>query len=162
MKLLALVSLLASMAFSAAQAKEVFTQEFDLLPTTGPYSGMVQSDAKFYVDMQAQQGSMEVTAYEYINDYPLPPRHCGPYYCEPSPAPIPRQWLLLNTKVEIPGLVVEGKKLVYKGEAGDVVCASLSRTRWLGNLQINLTGNCQLRSRYSYGDRTLKASFHIQ
>lgn len=159
MKFLAIVSLLASMAFTAANAKEVFVQEFQLSTSPGPYSGTVHSDARFYVDTAAAQGLMDVNAYEYYQLPPVP--RCTPYHCDYE-YPAPTMWTLLDAKVEVPGLVVEGKNLVYRGEDGDVLCATLSRTRWLGNLQINLTGKCEFRTRYNYLHRTLRASFHVQ
>tara|TARA_Y100000768_G_scaffold330762_1_gene269687 strand:+ start:22398 stop:22892 length:495 start_codon:yes stop_codon:yes gene_type:complete len=70
-------------------------------------------------------------------------RRCEPLYTRP----LPMIRTILDEKIEIPGLELVGKDMIYYGVNGEVKCGNLGRSRVFGAPTLYLTGNCQLKTK---------------
>lgn len=155
MKLFALV--FALMTSSAFAFENVRVLE-DVIPH---YSNRtLTSSAKFQMDKSSTLGyavvevteQYNVTYWETICHHPSPAPGPGR---GPVPGPICRQVPRTHTEYNtiyqhselIPNLVLEGNKIVYQGENGNVECGTLGTSRVFRRPTLYLNGKCTLESK---------------
>jgi hypothetical protein len=145
--------------------------EITVLDTQIPMlRGRTSVDTKFYIDQNSHEGfaKVTVTEEEYITHYPTGfcddwgygggygRRHPGDYYgnrygryghnrCFPRTTTIQRT--VLEEKVKIDGLVLEGTKVMYNGADAVVECGNMGVSRVLKVPTFYLSGKCKLEGR---------------
>lgn len=106
------------------------------------------ADAKFFMDTQTGIGYAQVSVTEYVRDqFPRRPI-CDRWGCYPAPAPFPRT--ILSERVEIPGLTLENKQMIYRNAGQEINCGRLGESRVLRRPTLYLTGNCELNAFLSF------------
>ena len=168
MKLLVFLFVLmtSSMAFSAETVRIVS----DSIPNTHYYT---RADAKFYMDQSSTLGyaqievteEIQVTRWETVcNNGPYDPRFPQAPGCRQYPRTYTEYRTIYQHTELIPNLVLEGKKIVYNGEAGAIECGTIGESRVFRRPTLYLNGKCTLKSAVirDRADRKVVVDFQVK
>jgi hypothetical protein len=130
--------------------------------------GRPAATAQFYMDPATGEGFAQIAVTEeeyvysrpYYNDcypypygggyrnprYPFPGGYNGPR-CYDRQMPIPVLRTVLEETVRIENLVLDGDKVIYQGENGDIDCGKLGKSRIFKVPTLYLSGKCDLDAR---------------
>lgn len=142
MKVLSLMAILAFSTLSVA-AERITVLEDQI--TRAGYN--LEPYAKFYMDTETGIGYADVTV-DLITFTWVPGRgHCDRFGCYGGGSTrVPMRNRIYSNRVEVPGLNLIDKQMIYTSTEGEINCGKLGRSRWLRRSTLFLSGNCKLRT----------------